>query len=103
LKGLTDFLTELSQKLLGEKCEVALEDNYLNNLELIEKARLEWLAAISLFNNASEKELIDHAIFTLNAAERRYIFLLKEARQEKERMKKLDGEEELNKANHAQF
>jgi hypothetical protein len=101
LKGLADFLTELSQKLLGEKCEVALEDKYLNNLSLIEKARLEWLAAISLFNNASEKELVDHAIFNLNAAERRYIFLLKEARKEKERMKNSVGEEELNKENHA--
>lgn len=102
MKSLAYFLTEISQKLLGEKCEVVLEDKYLNKLSLVEKARQEWQAAISLFNNASEKELIDHAIFALNAAERRYVFLLKEAREEKEREKKIK-EEELDKENHAQF
>ena len=81
MKDLAGFLTEFSLKLLGEKNEIPPECNDRDNLSLIEKAKQEWLAALDLFNNVSEKDLIDHAIFNLNAAERRYIFLLKEARQ----------------------
>ena len=103
MKSLADFLTELSRKLLGEKYEVALEDRSLNRLSLIEKARQEWLTAIELFNNATEPDLVDHAIFNLNAAERRYVFLLKEARKEKERERRFIGEEEPEKEDHAQF
>ena len=101
MKTLAHFLTELSQKLLGEKCTVFPADNEPDNLLLIEKAKQDWLAALALFNNVSEKELIDHAIFNLNAAERRYVFLLKEARQEIESKKTDHGKEEtLEKENH---
>ena len=44
---------------------------------LVEKARQEWLAAQNAFEFATEPELIDHAIFALQAAERRYVYLLK--------------------------
>lgn len=100
MKSLAYFLTEISQKLLGEKYEVVLEDKYLNKNSLVEKAKQEWQAALSLFNNATDKELIDQAIFALNAAERRYVFLLKEARSEKEQEKK-NKKEELGEKNHA--
>lgn len=59
--------------------------------ELVEAARQELLVAQSLFNQVREKELIDHAIYRMNAAERRYIFLMHEAQQhqlEKETIKK---------------
>lgn len=46
----------------------------------VDEAKQEWLAALSLFHNVSEEELIDHAIYALNAAERRYFFLLKKSR-----------------------
>lgn len=85
MKDLGNYLIDLSQKLLGEKYEITgEEEGYTYNLSLIEKARQEWLAAIVLFNNVCEKELIDYAIYNLNAAERRYTFLLKEAREKKE-------------------
>ena len=85
MKNMGDFLIELPYKLLGEKHEITGNEmeNNSNNLSLIEKARQDWLAAIALFNNVCEKELIDYAIFNLNAAERRYTFLLKEAREKK--------------------
>ena len=85
MKDLSNYLIDLSQKLLGEKSEIIDEgENCAENLPLLEKARQEWLAAIALFNNVCEKDLIDYAIYNLNAAERRYVFLLKEARKKRE-------------------
>ncbi|MGI6327998.1 MAG: YaaL family protein [Dethiobacteria bacterium] len=89
MKGLSLILTELSQKLLGEKCDFNSEENShreefrAKNADLIERAKQDWYAAVSLFNNIEDPGLIDHAIYNLNAAERRYVFLLEEARQER--------------------
>lgn len=85
MKDISGYLTGLSQKLLGERLELSSEkEGCADNLSPIERARQEWLAAITLFDNVCEKDLIDYAIFNLNAAERRYVFLLKEAREKKE-------------------
>jgi len=52
----------------------------VGEVDLVEQARREWQAARSLFENVSDPELIDHAIHRMTAAERRYMFLIKEAR-----------------------
>ena len=44
---------------------------------LVEQARLEWLAAQNEFDAVTEPELVDHAIFAVQAAERRYVYLLR--------------------------
>ncbi|NMD42185.1 MAG: DUF2508 family protein [Firmicutes bacterium] len=49
---------------------------------MVETARLEWRSARNRFNQISDPDLIDHAIYDLEAAERRYIYLLKKAREE---------------------
>lgn len=83
MKLISGFFTSLSQKLLGDT-SVQLQGGEQNNCsQLVEKARQDWLAALSMFNNVSERELVDQAIFTLNAAERRYCYLLGEVRKEK--------------------
>ena len=50
---------------------------------LAEKARVEWGESQVLFNEAQDPELINHAIFAMEAAERKYMHLLQEARKEK--------------------
>lgn len=50
--------------------------------ELVEEARVEWQAAMSHFNQVTDPDLIDHAIHAMQAAERKYTFLLKKARTE---------------------
>lgn len=49
---------------------------------LVEEARQEWQAAMSYFNQIVEPELVDHAIHAMVAAEKKYMYLLKKARQE---------------------
>lgn len=48
--------------------------------ELINAAQREWQAAQNYFNNVTEPELVDHASYLLQAAERKYMYLLKKYR-----------------------
>lgn len=52
-----------------------------NLLELLEQARREWNHAKIYFNNVTDPDLIDHAIFYMGATEKKYIYLLKRARE----------------------
>ena len=50
--------------------------------ELIEQARHEWQSARQRFEEISDPDLIDSAIYAIKSAERRYVYLLKKAREE---------------------
>lgn len=45
----------------------------------VAKARAEWLAARTYFDNVTDPDLIDHAIYSIEAAERKYMYLLRHA------------------------
>lgn len=47
---------------------------------LVEEARREWHVAVSHFNQVTDHDLVDHAVYAMEAAERKYTYLLKEAR-----------------------
>jgi len=49
-------------------------------LSLIDEAQREWVAAKNYFDNVSDPDLIDHAVYVSQAAEKRYMYLLKQAR-----------------------
>lgn len=49
-------------------------------LSLIDEARREWLASRNYFDNVVDPDLIDHAVYVSQAAEKRYMYLLKQAR-----------------------
>lgn len=48
--------------------------------DVVEQARQEWLAAQSYYNSVTDKDLVDHAVYLMQAAEKKYIYLLKQAR-----------------------
>lgn len=50
--------------------------------EAAEIARKEWVRAVSYFDQAADPDLIDYATYSLRAAERKYVYLLKKAREE---------------------
>lgn len=58
---------------------------------LIEQAKQEWKQAANYFNNVSDPELVDHAILLREAAERRYMYLLKQAKLSEVQAFALDG------------
>lgn len=50
--------------------------------DLVEEARQEWQVAMSHFNQVVDPDLVDHAIHAMEAAERKYTYLLKQASRE---------------------
>lgn len=50
--------------------------------EAVERARRDWLQARSYFDNVTDPDLVDHAIYCVEAAEKKYVYLLKKARSE---------------------
>lgn len=65
----------------------SLEEGFQNRsredaefLSLVQAARVEWQTAQNFFEHVSEPELVDLAIYKLEAARRRYMYLLKQAR-----------------------
>ena len=54
----------------------------INLIDEVEQARLEWQLARRFFESVTDPDLIDYAIYNLQASERRYAYLLKLARQE---------------------
>ncbi len=50
--------------------------------EACEVARREWIQAVAYFDEVVEQDLVDYAAYSLRAAERKYVYLLKLARQQ---------------------
>lgn len=52
------------------------DEMYIN----IENAKKEWEDAKNIFENVSQPDLVDYAIYKIEAAEQKYIYLLKQYR-----------------------
>ncbi|NLM03741.1 MAG: YaaL family protein [Clostridiales bacterium] len=50
-------------------------------VEIIRKAREEWQDAERTFQNVSDPDLIDYAIYNMEATKARYTYLLKKAKE----------------------
>ena len=50
--------------------------------ESIQRAREEWMDKENFFNFATDPDLIDFAIYDIEASRRKYAYLLKQAREE---------------------
>ncbi|MDD4600706.1 hypothetical protein SDC9_15156 [bioreactor metagenome] len=50
--------------------------------EVVEQAKQEWHYAQHLYNQVTDDDLIEYAIYLMKASEKKYIYLLKRARRE---------------------
>lgn len=75
-KNLSTFFAELSGRI-GSGENNAEREQLLDN---IDNARREWLLAYSYFNQVSDPDLVDMAIYSIEAAEKKYVYLLKLAK-----------------------
>ncbi len=50
--------------------------------DAVEEARAEWVSARRYFECVSEPDLVDQAIYSMEAAERKYMYLLRLAKAE---------------------
>ncbi len=82
MESIGSLLNSISQRFLPE-VEFGLPAGHAPSpRESIAKARDEWLAAKNYFEMVSDRDLVDHAIYLLEAAERKYMYLLKRAKAE---------------------
>lgn len=51
--------------------------------DIVQQARRDWLNARAFFESVSDPDLVDQAIYMIEAAERKYMYLLRKARQER--------------------
>lgn len=58
--------------------------------EQLEQAKHEWLSAQNYYNNVSDADLVDYAAYHIQAAEKKYTYLLKRARHERLRSSPID-------------
>jgi len=56
----------------------------LGEEKLLIEAHQEWLAAKRFFDSAEDPDLVDYAIYSLQAAEKKYIYLWKQMRKKME-------------------
>ncbi len=70
-KGILDLFK--IQKNIDEK-----KDLYIS----LENARKEWEEAKNIFENVSEPDLVDYAIYNIEAAEKKYVYLLRKIKSE---------------------
>ncbi len=77
IKRFLGTLLTIGQKLnKGENHDAEL-------IELIDKAHREWQIAINNFNYCVDPDLIDYSIYNIEAAEKKYMCLIKLAQKEK--------------------
>ena len=84
-RGLSERFWEIAGRLLhDDEDELPSEWQQETKEELntiVNSAKQEWLDAQSYFNQATEPDLVDHAIVSLQAAERKYMYWLKKMKE----------------------
>lgn len=71
-----DFTRRLAREPIAGRERPAVADYP----ELVARARDEWQAARALFEYVSDPDLVDHAIALITATEKKYTYLLRQAK-----------------------
>lgn len=82
-RGFSNFISALENlynKVNQPKAQEPDENTEL--AQCVIKACEEWQSAENFFHNVSDPDLIDHAIYKLEASKARYVYLLKQAKAE---------------------
>lgn len=67
----------VEEPAVKESADLAAPDHML---QAVEQARREWVTARLYFESVTDPDLVDHAIYSIEAAERKYMYLLRQAR-----------------------
>lgn len=76
-----DNLCQVLRGLLVFESDDALAGLWADEV-ILEHAKRDWIIAQKIFEEARHPELIDYAIYNLKAAEKKYMYLLKQLRTE---------------------
>lgn len=74
---------ELKIKGIFDNFKIQKNANDKNDLYInLENAKKEWEEAKNIFENVSEPDLVDYAIYSVEAAEKKYVYLLRQIKNE---------------------
>lgn len=79
IKGLLDRARQSFEAILPD-WEGKIEAKEPDLLEVVEQAKQEWIACQRYFNSVTDPDLIDHAIMMTDAAQKKYMYLLRQAK-----------------------
>ncbi|SNS53772.1 Protein of unknown function [Anaerovirgula multivorans] len=79
LDGISGVINELYSKI--QHIQEPEKDEKQEFIEIVKQAREEWENAEKTFHNVSEPDLIDYAIYNVEATKAKYIYLLKQAKE----------------------
>ena len=68
------YLRDLVNSINNQEAEKTKDNIYIN----IKNAKKEWENAKNIFENATNPDLIDYAIYNIEATEKKYTYLLKQ-------------------------
>ncbi|MGI6575879.1 MAG: YaaL family protein [bacterium] len=78
--GFRSGLRSITNRFLVGTGEV--EESCPDLLKAVDQAQREWDNAKTFFESVTDADLVDYAIFQMQAAQRRYIYLLRQAQKE---------------------
>jgi len=76
------FMSRMSSKLFVDDDEETVMPVEIRIADEVKKAHQDWLKAQKYFECVTDPDLVDHAIFTEEAARKKYVYLLKKAKQQ---------------------
>ena len=79
MEGISSVINEVYTKI--QNLQEPEKDENQEFVEIIKKAYVEWKSAEKTFQNVSDPDLIDYAIYNIEATKARYIYLLKQAKE----------------------
>jgi len=74
------IISKLAARFLTDHDEV-IKTSEIQLAEEVRNAHLDWIQSQKYFESVSDPDLVDHAIFMEEAARRKYMYLLKKARE----------------------
>ncbi|HHW01840.1 MAG TPA: DUF2508 family protein [Thermoanaerobacterales bacterium] len=76
------FLSDISSSLFIGENEETVKTPEIRLADEVKKAHQDWLKAQKYFECVTDPDLVDHAIFAEEAARKKYIYLLKKAKEQ---------------------
>jgi hypothetical protein len=76
------FLSRVSSRFFIDDDEETVRPVEIRLADEVKKAHQDWLKAQKYFECVTDPDLVDHAIFAEEAARKKYIYLLKKAKEQ---------------------
>ena len=95
--GFFQKIKEFFKNSEEEKQEIRNKENKINHIiSAVENDKIEWLSAISNYEQAENEDVIDYYAYKIKACQIQYNYLLKEAKKLEMRLNSNNGGARLN-------